>query len=330
MLSTFDELKDEIASTVRDTQIATIIGNHLNITLQEIGQFAEWTWLRRKTTFATVADTESYNLDEEVDRIMLLRERSQPRKIMYLPDHLFYQFVPNPEDRGSSTPSIYRLWEQTSFSAQPVAAEKVTVVSSSTADDGATFLVRLRGRESTNNLIVEETITLDGTTAVASANTYAIGGLLQVSKAIATTGTLTIAGQTSATTFGLIGPAETAHRYKRLSFFPIPSSVLTMNLEYLERVRLMVHDADIPQMDSKWNWVLREGALAKVWGYKQNEAAAAQSLALYRDGLRQMKQQDMANADYIPTLQRRQSPHVGPYRVSDSVGDNFPQYAVGF
>lgn len=329
-LTTFAELRSNIGSTVRETQGNDLIGGFLNLTLQEIAQFHTWSWLRRKTTFATVADQESYNLDEEVDRIALIRERTNPRKISYLPDHLFYKYVPNPEDRGSSVPAIYRLWEETSFSAQPTSAEAINVRSTSTADDGATFIVRIVGRESTNNLLVTESLTLDGTTPVVSTNTYAIGGLQFASKSLATTGTISIRGNTSTTTFGLISPSELTTRQKRISFYPIPSSVLTMNLEYFERVRLMVADTDIPQLDVKWNWVLREGALAKMWAYKQNEAAAAQSLALYRDGLNQMKRQDLANSDYIPCLERRTTRTPGIIRVSDSVGDNFPQYAAGW
>ena len=230
-MRTFDELRDNIASTIRDTQIDVILGNFINLSLSEIGNFHPWTWLRDKTTFSTVADQESYNLDEEIDRIAFLRQRTTPLKFLYVPDHLAYQYVPNPEDTGSGVPRAYRLWEETGFSVQNTSAEKLTVVSSSALDTGATFTVSLVGRESTNNLIVSESLTLTGTTAVTSTNTYAIGGLLQISKAKATTGTISIAGATSATAFSKIAPEERAPRFKRLSLYPIPSAVITIYVE---------------------------------------------------------------------------------------------------
>ena len=327
-LKTFDELADHVASITRDTQISELIRRCINITLSEIWGYHPWTFKRRKTTFTTTASTEDYNLDEEVDEIALLRQLTSPQKLLYVPDRLFYEINPNPESDATGTPRFYRLWEETGFFTN-LAVDDTIYVSSSSASDSSTFNVRIVGRNSSGE-VVAETLTLNGTSSVTSATTWDAAGLMQISKSSLTTGTITCYRTTGATVLSEISPEETAPRFKRISLFPIPSAAITMYLEYYERLRLLTHDTDVPQIDHKWNWVLLEGTLSKVWGYKQNEAAAAQSLALYRDGLRQMKQQDMANADYIPTLQRRQPPHVGPYRVSDSVGDNFPQYAVGF
>ena len=324
-LKNLSELRTNIATTIRDTQVPDLINSFLNLTLSEIGQAAPWTWLRRKTTFSTVVSQESYNLDEEVDRIAFLRQITTPRKLMTLPDHLFYQNVPDPENLSTGNPRYYRLWEETGFSTQNTSAEKVTVVSSSTSDTSKVVIV---GRESTNNLVVAEEITLNGTTAVSSTNTYAIGGLLNCSKAAATVGTITIKGATSSTTFSLISPEEIAPRFKRLSLFPIPSSAITMYLEYYERIRLLVNDGDVPQLDHKWNWVLREGALAKSWEYKQNDAAAQQHLQVYLRGLELMRRQDQVNLDYVPVLAPRSSTRATVIRTSDSVGDNYPSYSL--
>lgn len=328
MAKTLKELRDNIASTVLEPGQDDLIDGFINVTLAEIHCFHPWTWLRQKTTFSTVASQETYNLDEEVDRIAFLRERTTRRKYLYAPDALFYKLIPNPEDVGGSPSWLYRLWEETGFSTQTTQAEKLTVVSSSTADTTQTVVIV--GRESTNNLQVSEVITLTGTSSVASANTYAIGGLLRISKSAQTSGTITIAGQTSATTFSRISPEERAPRFKRIGLYPIPSSVLTIYLEYYERLRLLVNDADVPQMDHKWIWVLREGTLAKMWGYKQNEAAAAQSLILYQRGLKSMQQQDEQNLDFIPVLEARQTGFSTIIRQSDSVNDAFPGYALQY
>ena len=329
-IQNFSQLKTHIGSIVRDSQIGSTIGDFLNLTLQEIHTQVPGTWIRRKTTFPTVADQESYNLDEEVDRIAILRDITSPRKLIYLPDPLFYKYVPNPENIGSGTSGVYRLWEETGFSTQNTSAEKLTVVSSSTSDT-STFTVVIVGRESTNNLQVAEVVTLNGTTAVTTSTTFAIGGLLQVSKSAVTTGTITIAGNTSATTFSKVAPAEIAPRFKRLSLYPIPSAVITLYLEYYERLRLLTNDADVPQMDHQWNWLLREGALAKTWEYKQNETAATRHYAIYRDGLKRLERQDQSNLDYVPSLEPRMTRSDSVVRrYADSVSNNYPVYGVGY
>ena len=326
-LTTFDELRDHIASTTRETQVPTLIDSFINLTGLEIHNFHPWTFLRRKQTFATVADQEDYNLDSEVDRIALLRETSSPRRIRYVPDDLFYSLMPNPETVGSGTPAYYRLWEETSFSTNLAAADTIYVVSSS-ASDTSTFTVRVIGRNSSGE-VVGETLTLNGITNVTSTTTWAASGLLQVSKSARTTGTISVYRTTGATLLSEMEPDNLTPRFKRLSFFPIPSSVLTMRLEYYDRYRYLVHDTDVPQLDQKWMWVLREGTLAKMWEYKQKETLFAQHQALFDRGLQTMKLQDASNQDYVPVLQPRWGGVGGVVRrVADSVNDNYPVYSL--
>jgi hypothetical protein len=328
-LKTFDELRNNIGSTIRETQIESLIGTFVNYTLMEIAQFHPWSWLRRKTTFSTVASQEDYNLDEEVDQIAILRQITSPWKLIQLPDQRFYELVPNPENLATSNPRFYRLWEETGFSTQPTSAEQLQVLSSST-NDGSAFRVAIVGRDSTNNLEVSEEIILNGTTAVTSVRTYAISGLKFCSKSAQTTGTITIRGASSSTVFSRIAPEETAPRFKRLSLYPIPSSAITMYLEYFERVRLLVNDTDVPQLDTKWMWVLREGALSKAWAYKQNEQASALSRGMFEQGLLLMRQQDERNLDYVPVLKPRRFRSGTVKRVSDSISSAFPSYSVGY
>ena len=328
MLKTFDELADHVASITRDTQISELIRRCINITLSEIWVWHSWTFKRRKMTFSTVASQEDYNLDEEVDEIALLRQLTSPQKLLYVPDRLFYEINPNPESDSTGTPRFYRLWEETGFSTN-LAADDTIYVSSSSASDGSTFNVRIVGRNSSGE-VVAETLTLNGTTSVTSATTWDAAGLMQISKSSLTTGTITCYRTTGATVLSEISPEETAPRFKRISLFPIPSAAITMYLEYYERLRLLTHDTDVPQIDHKWNWVLLEGTLAKVWGYKQNEAAQALSQRQYAQGLLLMRQQDERNMDYVPVLRARQVSSSTVRRVSDSINDALHGYALDY
>jgi hypothetical protein len=305
-----------------------LIGRCLNLTQQEIWGYHVWTFRRDKQTFSTVVDQESYNLDEEVDEIALLRQTSTPLKLLQVPDEIFYELNPSPEDDGSGTPRYYRLWEETGFSTNLAAADTV-YVSSSSASDSSTFTVRIVGRNSSGE-VVGETLTLNGTSSVTSTTTWAANGLMQISKSGQTTGTITCYRTTGATVLSELAPEESAPRFKRISLYPIPSAVVTMYLEYYKRIRLLVHDTDVPMIDSKWNWLLIEGTLAKVWQYKQNAAYSELSYRRYERGLLLMRQQDERRMDYIPHLRARTDVTDVVKRFNDSVGTNFPSYGVGY
>ena len=328
-LVTLKENRDNIASTIRDTQISDLLDSYINLTGLEIHNYHSWTWLRRKQTFSTVVDQEDYNLDSEIDRIAVLRQITTPIRLIYVPDSLFYKYIPNPENIGSGVSRIYRLWEETGFSTNLAAADTIYVSSSSTSDSSS-FTVRVTGRNSSGE-IVTETLTLNGTTSVPSTTTFAASGLMQIAKSGRTTGTVTCYRTTGATVLSELEPDNLTPRFKRVSLYPIPSAVVTMYLEYYEHYRYLVHNTDVPQFDVEWSWVLREGALAKAWEYKQNEQASAQHQAIFDRGLAMMRRQDSANEDYVPVLEPRITrPSSTVRRYADSVNDAYPVYGLSY
>ena len=325
-MTTLKEIRDNIASTTRETQVSSLIDSFINLTGLEIHLFHPWTFLRRKQTFATVTSQEDYNLDSEIDRIAVLRQITTPTRLLYIPDSHFYDVVPDPENQSTGPSRYYRLWEETGFSTN-LAADDTIYVSSSSASDTSTFTVRVVGRNSSGE-VVAETLTLNGTSNVTSSTTWDAAGLMAISKSAATTGTITCYRTTGATVLSEMEPDNLAPRFKRLSLYPVPSSAVTMYLEYYERYRALVHATDVPQIDSQWAWVLREGALARMWEYKQSEQLSLAHRAIFQQGLLQMRQQDERNVDYIPVIQARQMISSVIRRYSDSVNDNFPVYGL--
>lgn len=325
-LVTLSDMRTEIMSTVRENQNASLFTGFINLSLQEIFNSHLWTWRRRKSTITTVVSQESYNLDEEVDIIAVIRQRTTPVKLVQMEDETFYNYVPNLEDLGTGSPLSYRFWEETGFSTNITTAEALSVVSSSAAD-GASFFVRITGRDS-NGLVVSENITLNGITAAASSNTYA--SLLSISKSARTTGIITVSGGTTATVFCRLAPTNMAPRFKRISLYPVPSAAITLYLEYYEVFRELVNDYDIPQMDIKWWWVGREGALARAWEYKQNDQGKLYHQQNFLRGLEQMKAQDKFNPDLSKVMRAKDHYVEVVRRYSDSVSDGMPSYGVGW
>ena len=310
-MQTLSEIRSNIAETTRENAINSLIDEYINLTLQEIndpawafeaigirGYSRNWTFNRRKTTFATVASTESYVLERDVDRISLVRQEITPIKLKYLPDDVFYRLVPKPSD-SSGTPLYYRIWEEEGVSTRLSTDDLIKVVSSSTADTSG-YKVSISGYN-TSGIKQSEELSLNGTTTVNGTLTYDAGKPLRISKSAKTNGQITVKEYTASTTLVILGIEERSSRFKIMSLYPIPDAVITIFLEYFTRIRRLVNNSDVADLDEKWMWVVRLGAVAKVRDY-QNKPDSANYQAQYAAGVRAMVKADMQEVDYIPYL----------------------------
>ena len=145
-MQTLKEIRDHINRVTNLTQQNTLVDECINLTLQEINDPAwamkgynhNWSFNRRKHSFATVASTEDYQLPRDLDKISLIRQTESPTKICYVPDEIFYRFIPNPETEGN--PLYYRIWEEEGVSTRLAADDTIDIVSSSTSDTSACVL----------------------------------------------------------------------------------------------------------------------------------------------------------------------------------------------
>lgn len=314
-VETLSEIRVHCKAVTRAATISNdTVDNLINITLFEISNYHPWTFNRRKTTFATVEDQEDYNLPRDLDRISLIRQTESPTKLIQVPDELFYRYIPYPTATGN--PKWYRLWEETGVATTLTAADTIDVVSSSASDTSQTIsIVGYVG-----GIKDSEVLTLNGTTAVTGSKTFQARPL-RVSKSAATTGTITVTENSGGTTLTTLGPEERTARFKVIGLYPIPDADdVSMYLEYYTRIRMLVNDADVPDMDRKWIPVLIEGTNAKIYEYLGKDEPRKVSLAGFDMGLKNMKLEDIMQPDYIPVLRsilaRRRK---GVVKLSDSV-----------
>ena len=261
---------------------------------------------------------EDYQLPRDVDKLGLVRQTASPFKIINIPDEIFYLWIPDPTDTGN--PRWYRLWEEFGVETQVASAEKLNVVSDNAAD---TQTVSIVGTDASGYSLIE-TYTLSGVASQSGSKNFRT--IRQVSKSADTTGNITVVGNSSSTTFVTLLPEERSPRFKRMSFYPIPSSAITISIEYFTRLRELVNDQDVPAIDKKWHYLIREGALSKVYQYQNKENDYLATWRIYRDGLREMKKQDVLNVDFIPHLRDSNlSKKVKPgiFEISD---DNYVGY----
>lgn len=311
MLRTRLDIRTRVATDTRETQINSTIDEYIKQTLQEIqspawafeqiagmrGYDHKWSFNRRKYTLATVASTEFYQLPRDVDQIGLIRQTSTPQKLRFIPDDLFYDYIPNPTATG--TPKWYRMWEEEGVSVRLSADDTIEVLSSSTSD--TTQTVRIVGTDS-NGLPQTESLTLTGQTFVPGTITWNAGDVLRISKSAVTAGTITVRKATGDTTLVQLAPQELSARFKVISFYPIPSSAINLYIEYYTRIRDLEGDNDVPDLDEKWLWVVRLGTCAKVYQYQGKLELLTATQGMYASGVRSMIKSDLGNIDFIPTL----------------------------
>lgn len=175
------------------------------------------------------------------------------------------------------------------ISSQP--ATKLSVVSSSAADAAATDaddIMRIRGYNG-DGVYLEETMSLTGTTAAVTANSY--NQLEEVTKKQTSTGIITVTS--GSRTVAKIAPNQLASQYIMLGLFPIPDAAREINLRYKLQPPKLVEDHDgfapIPQECFP---VLKDGVMAKAWDYLKYPQRAQMSLGAYIDGVSRMWAED--------------------------------------
>ena len=328
-IRTRKEIRDRVAIDTRETGINSTIDEYVNLTLEEIqnpawafeqiagmrGYEHLWSFNRRKHTLTTIANTEFYQLPREVDKISLIRQTTTPLRIRFIPDDLFYEYVPNPTATGN--PKWYRIWEEEGVEVRLSTDDTLEILSDNTAD--TTQTVRIVGYD-TSGLLRTESLTLSGTTVVAGSITYDAGKPLRVSKSADTTGIITIRETTADTVLVKLAPTERAPHFKIISFYPIPSSAISLFMEYFTRIRKLEGDNDVPDIDERYIWIVRLGTMAKVYQYQTKIELFNSTMAMYGAAIRSMVKSDMLQTDFIPQLRSQLDflRRTGIYEIADN------------
>ncbi|MBU2346525.1 MAG: hypothetical protein KJ888_20235, partial [Gammaproteobacteria bacterium] len=257
-------------------------------------------------TFSTVATQADYVLPREVSKISILRQTESPTKLYQVKDEDFFRYIPNPTDTGN--PYYYRQWEIDGVATRLAAADTIDVVSDSASDAGdSTLAVSVSGYSS--GLWRTETYQLNGVTVVTGSITYDARDIF-VSKQKNTTGTITVTENSGGTALVTLAPTERSPRFKVVSLYPIPSSAITMYLEFHARIPLLHNDSDVPIFEETWHYIVRLGALSKVYQYLNKEQDYLTMQATYAAAVRSMVEADKVRPDLIEYLRSRETRHT--------------------
>jgi len=242
-----------------------------------------WAELNRSYSLSVTASTRDYALRYDLDSIIKIWDTTNGKEITAqdIRDHIRFT-APVLEVAGNvltGNPDEYIEIGSKSVSALLSTADRVQVLSSS-ASDITPKVIRITGEVS--GIAVSETITLTGTTAADSTNTFDSGAELTIS-AGTSDGTLSdLAGvvtvrekTTTSNVLCKIAPEERAPLFKWIRLSPTPASAITAQVWYKRKWKPLNDNNDVPIIPCANEIV--EGVVADaLWEDGQEAAAQAQ------------------------------------------------------
>lgn len=244
-----------------------------------------WGELIRTYDLSVTASTRDYALRYDLESIIKMWDTTHGHELTAydIRDHVRFNAIAH-EVTGSvqtGNPDQYIEIGSKSCSALLSTGDKIQVLSSS-ASDVTPAVIRITGEVS--GMPVSEEITLTGTTAVDSTNTFDSGAELQISQGSSSAvltdivGVVTVREKTTpANILAKLSPYERAPLYKWIRLAVTPASALTLQIWYKKRWLPLSNDNDAPIIPCANELV--EGVIADaLWEDGQENAAQAQEM----------------------------------------------------
>ncbi len=269
-MKSFTVLKANVGSFVQDTSssMGTLIGHWVNNRYKDITNSYDWEQLYHNQSYSTTANISSYPMDENTDRLIFVKDRTNDSYVEVITEHNFLDNYYDDLD-SSGQPEVCYLTSEP-VTTQPASGEKLTVKSSSASDITQSFLIR--GITSTVGEVYES-LNLSGTTVATASNTYT--KVLGLSKSAATAGKVTVYENDASTVKAVLSPETLVSRYKSINFHPIPGSTqtITYQVRCKRKVTPLSQTYDYPIIEDIDD-IIEIGAQADAWRYKRQFAKA--------------------------------------------------------
>lgn len=263
----FVNIYGNVGNNIQDTStnMQTIIKTYCNDIYFDILRRTNWEQVNDNFTINTVAGQSDYPLPADFGKEIYVYNATQLKQ---LPPIDMQELVRDYADGINSQGEVQRyLIVEKPVRNQPSSASTLSLVSSSASD--STQSVRIKGIDS-NSIEIEETVTLTGTTPVATTNSYS--GIKAIGKSATTTGTITITSNSGAVTVAMLAPADIAYKVRCLRAHYTPTGVITLSVPYVINPYPLSSDYDQPVFDCAD--VIELGATMKAWRYKRQMAKA--------------------------------------------------------
>jgi len=253
---TFSELKDKSSALCQRTgatDFKSQLGDYINLLLENLYYSLDTSLeLKAFKEFTSVDGTFKYYMPSDFEKPIKLHDITNDKTIY--PELLEVYYEDNQasvNDADESDADTYMMREVVGVSVQvATTGDTVKAKSSSTSDNTAAGIkVRVEGYlDSSLTILGSETITVNGTTAVAGTTTFY--KITHYSKNNNSTGYISLTNSTG-TTLAVLGDIERVARYKCLELRQVPDdSTTSYRMIYKKKFRRLVNDEDYPFIDA--------------------------------------------------------------------------------
>lgn len=272
----------------------------------------------REFTFSTVADQSQYGLPLYVKEVLNIEDPTTPQFIYGITARQYDRSYPGTTESGTPT-MAYPLGVR-GAQALPGTTGTVTIVSTSAVDTGSNYQVRLTGFDGDDNLVTE-LVTLTGTTAVSSENSYSSTlGLERIVKSPVSgytiSGNLTVA-DSDGDTLAVLPVWWTSPEYQWIEFHPIPAEAITYTVRAEMRKPPLVNDSDWPEFPDAFHLLLVYGVtmdLLPTLGKAETAGAHRASYDRLMGELRKSVSRRSMNVWRLADVQSGHGPRQRPQR----------------
>lgn len=233
-----------------------------------------WFWLRQYGYyFTTTADVTDYALSPLVDtsKLITIYDTASPQTIRPMSEQSFRNINPGPTATG--TPYLYTLKGFSPVQNQPSSASVLTFVSSSGSD--TSVVVNVQGLDA-SNVLVGETVTLNGTSSVSTTLSYS--KVMILSKSDKSVGKVTCTSNSGGVTNVVISPYDRHVSHPVIGLFNIPDSTDTIYYDFTMKLQNIYDDNDISLIPEQYHDVPELYAKHRCFKHLNNTAMAQMTL----------------------------------------------------
>lgn len=274
----FVNIVSNVGNNIQDTSSAmqTIIKNYVNDIYFDLLKQVDWQSIDDDYSFNTTAGQSDYVLPYNFGKEIYVYDSTN--KIEIAPIDM-QQLVRDYSSGINDTGAVQRyLIINKQVRNQPSSSSTLSLVSSSASD--STQTVRIKGIDS-NGVELDESVTLNGTSAQVTSNSYT--DIVSISKSATTVGRVTITSNSGAVTVAIMSPADLAYRVTAIRLHYTPDSSYTIKVPYIINPMPLSSDYDQPIIDCAD--VLELGATMKAWRYKRQMAKAVEYERQYKEAV---------------------------------------------
>lgn len=235
-------------------------------------------------------------LPEFVDRVISIRGNANLGQLSAVQGSIYFGINPWIFEQ-TGDPLAFSYLTSVAVSVLPNAAvsERLSIVSSSASDKSPVYI---SGETAETASVVNESLTLNGTTPVLTANFYHIP--LTIAKGI-TLGNVTVVGVTSAVTMLQLLANERERKHIRIQFQPTPTANVTCKILCKRKITPLAQDEDTPMLRDIGN-VLINLATADMFSKIGNKDGAAEARAKANDDLKTLISLEMTQGAISPQI----------------------------